>query len=250
MTKIVNTFRKNVESVEGLISFDNEVISLAIKIIEELHHSLLNLKEPITNDQLNGKRALEILSNIRTNESLKSKYSIINNQAVILLVSYFSSAVADLFREAAKAAVVLHKDERVLNSEFKIKVSELIVIEESLGDSIGDTLIVKNGISFQDMKSIQRYFDKYFGIVIKKDITVNNIILSQACRHAIAHEASIVNSRILNQTKAANPREIKQSLVLGETIEFNEEELKLVSSSMLTYVENLYDKVSTYCTKI
>jgi hypothetical protein len=245
MKSTVNTFRKNIESVEKLINFDREVLDVTIKSIKSLHESLLN-GQRITNDRLNGKRTLDVLHGFRTNDVLKSRYSIINNQAIVLLVSYFGSAIADLFREASKIAVEIHNDERVLNSELKIKINELMLLGSSPGDAIGDLLITKNSISFQDMQSIQREFKKYFGILIEKDERVNNIILSQACRHSIAHEAGIVNSRVVNQVKGADPRAIKTSLTDGELIQFSETEIKIISDSMLSYVTALSNSVNAY----
>jgi hypothetical protein len=249
MENTVETFKTNIESVEKLINFDREVLDIAITSIEELHESLLN-KQKITNDQLNGKRTLDIIKGIRTNDSLKSRYSIINNQSIVLLVSYFSSAVADLFRYASQIAIETHKEKSVLDEEIKIKVSDLSQLNATPGEVIGDLLISKNNISFQDMKSIQREFKKYFGIKIEKDDNVNNIILSQACRHSIAHEAGIVNKRILNQLQSATPRNIKQELKLNDLIEFSEKEIKQVSESMLSYVSNLSNMVNEYSKNI
>jgi hypothetical protein len=245
MYTTVTTFKKNIESVEKLINFDREVLSIAIDSIEDLHYSLLN-GQKITNEHINGKRTLDILKGIRTSDSLKIGYSIINNQAIVLLVSYFSSTLADLFRKASKIAVENHNDKRVLDEELKLKINDLINLGTSLGDIIGDLLISKNSISFQDMKSVQRGFKKYFGIHIEKDTVVNNIILSQACRHSIAHEAGIVNSRVINQLKSAARRGVKPELNEGDTIKFSEEEIKIISSSMLTYIENLSAKVKKY----
>jgi len=246
MVSTLDTFKKNIESVQKLINFDREVLDMAIGSIRDLHSKLIQPPYSIDNEKSNGKRTLDNLTNIRNNDSLKSRFSIINNQAVVLLVSYFGAAIADLFRAASKIAIEVHKDKRVLNTELKIKVDELLVYGTSLGDTIGDMLIAKNNISFQDMKSIKREFEKYFGIKIDKDQTVNNIILGQACRHSIAHEAGIVNTRVLNQIKSALPRELKEYLKEGEAIAFTEAEIKIVSDSMDSYVSKLQNQVIAY----
>lgn len=245
MKNIVSTFERNIESVESLLNFDRKVLDMAIESIHELHDYLVEYPK-ITADKYNGKRTLDTLKSIRNNDSLKSKYAVINNQAIVLLVSYFGSAVADIFRRASKIAVNTHNDERVLGEELKFKLEELLNLKSSLGDSIGELLITKNNISFQDMKSIQREFKKYFGIKIDKDINVNNIILGQACRHSIAHEAAKVNARVMNQVKGAKPRNLKESISEGEVIEFTQGEIKVVSESMLNYVKNLNQQVSEY----
>lgn len=245
MKNIVSTFERNIESVESLLNFDRKVLDMAIESIQDLHTYLVE-NRGISADLYNGQRTLDILKGIRNHDSLKSKYEAINNQAIVLLVSYFGSAVADIFRRASKIAVNTHNDERVLGEELKFKLEELLNLKSSLGDSIGELLITKNNISFQDMKSIQREFKKYFGIKIDKDINVNNIILGQACRHSIAHEAAKVNARVMNQVRGAKPRELKENISEGEVIEFTQAEIKIVSESMLNYVKSLNQQVSEY----
>jgi hypothetical protein len=245
LNDVLLTFKRNIESVESLLNFDRKVLDMAIDSIQELNEYLVDYQK-ISADQYNGKRTLDTLKAIRNNDSLKSKYAAINNQAIVLLVSYFGSAVADIFRRASKIAVDTHNDERVLGEELKFKLEELLNLKSSLADSIGELLITKNNISFQDMKSIQREFKKYFGIKIDRDINVNNIILGQACRHSIAHEAAKVNARVINQIRGAKPRNLKENLVVGQVIEFNQTEIKIVSDSMLNYVRTLNDQVSEY----
>jgi len=246
MINTLEIFKINIESVEKLINFDREVMDIALSSITSLRNTLTQPPYNIENPKANGTRTLEILSSIRNNDSLKSRYSIINNQAVVLLVSYFAAAVADLFRAASKIAVEIHKDTNVLSTELKIKVEELFAFGSNSGDAIGDLLISKNSISFQDMKSIQREFKKYFGIKIEKDKNVNNIILGQACRHTIAHEAGIVNLRVLNQISGAKPRDLKHTLSERDVIEFTENEIKIVSDSMESYVSSLQEQVVEY----
>tara|TARA_R110002072_G_scaffold302655_1_gene487101 strand:+ start:1299 stop:2051 length:753 start_codon:yes stop_codon:yes gene_type:complete len=246
MNSTVETFEKNIDSVKKLIHFDRDVLDIAITSIESLHNRLTEHPHYIQSDQANGKRTLDLLNGIRDHDSLKASYSIINNQAVVLLVSYFGSAIADLFRKASKIAVADRDEPKVLEAELKLKVEELLAFGSSFGDSIGDMLISKNSISFQDMKSIQREFGKYFGIKIEKDRNVNNIILGQACRHSIAHEAGIVNSRVINQISSAIPRDLKLNMTEGQLIEFSEQEIETVANSMLSYVVSLNKKVDSY----
>lgn len=241
----VAKFEKNIDSVKKLINFDRHLMTFAIDSIEELHKRLLNTQE-ITNPELNGEKVLTLLKQIRTNDSLKLNFSIINNQAVVLLVSYFSSAVAELFRYSCKIAINKNKAVNILDAEFKLKISEIIKLNEYPGETIGDLIINKSSISFQDMKSIRREFEKYFGIIIDKDQNVNNIILGHACRHSITHEAAIVNERVLNQSKSAIPRSLKENICVNQDITFNENEINVLSDSMLAYIKNLFKKVEEY----
>lgn len=248
--KISRTFEQNVTSVEKLINFDRLVLGMAVDSVQKLHDRLSGPPHNFDNEMLNGKRTLDSLKYIRGNNSLKLYYSTINNQAVVLLVSYFGSAVADLFRQAPVSAVNTHEADSVMNTEIKLKIKELLEFQSNDKHSIGNILISKSAISFQDMKSIQREFKSYFDIHIKKEDHVNDIILSQACRHSIVHEACIVNDRVLNQVRNATPRDIKTELKLGQEIEFTEQEIGVISSSMKRYVHSLESQVVSYCKRV
>ena len=117
----LETFESNLQSVHKLMNFDRDVQDLAITQIKELHDNLVNFHK-ITNDQLNGKRTLDILEGIRENDSLRPRYKAIFNQAIVLLVSYFGSALSDCFRFAMQNAVEL-QDKRVMDEERVITES-------------------------------------------------------------------------------------------------------------------------------
>lgn len=192
-------FEQNIQSVRKLMNFDRDVQDFAIEQIEKLHNTLVNV-DKIENETRNGKRTLDLLKQIRSNDSLRPRYQIIFNQAIVLLVSYFGSAISDCFRTATQISIALD-DKRVLNEELNIEIEELLIRGDQINDVLGDLLIQKKDISFQDMKSVSRAFKEYFGIEIKKDNVVNNIILGQACRHAIVHEGGRVNGRIIRQVR-------------------------------------------------
>ena len=91
MQTILDDFCKHVEDVNRLITFDELVMAYAINAVENLH---VHLKKNYSlKEQINGARELQMLRNIRDNDSLKPRYSLILNQAIVLLVSYFGSAV-------------------------------------------------------------------------------------------------------------------------------------------------------------
>ena len=75
MQTILNNFYNHVEDVNRLITFDEHVMNLVITTVERLHSKLK--KEGVQNEQFNGARDLLILNNIRENESLKPRYSLI-----------------------------------------------------------------------------------------------------------------------------------------------------------------------------
>lgn len=240
-------FDQNIQSVDRLMNFDRDVQDMIIGHIEEFHNTLVN-SWGIQQEHLNGKRLLDILRPIRKNDSLRSRYQLIFNQAVVLLVSHFGSALSDLFRYAVEVAIEV-EDKRVLSEELTLDIDELLESGDHLHDVLGDMLILKKDISFQDMKSVSRAFKKYFGIEIERDASVNDIILGQACRHAIVHDGGRANSRTLRQTKAARPRSLKTDLRENQQIEFTPEEVEELGKHMRKYVSNLLTQIELYKAK-
>ena len=240
----IGIFDQNVQAVVRLMNFDREIQDLAIRHLENLHKSLVSM-QGIQNEQLNGKRTLEILRGIRTNDSLRSRYQLIFNQAVVLLVSYFGSALGSLFRLAVRQAIA-GSDKRVLSEDLSVEVEELLSRGDQIQDVLGDMLIQKKDISFQDMRSVNRAFNKYFGIEIEKTDNVNNIILGQACRHAIVHDGGRANARILRQTDNARPRSLKPQISENEQIDFTPSEVEQLATDMRVYAVALHSKIQSY----
>lgn len=93
------------------------------------------------------------------------------------------------------------------------------------------------------MKSIHKAFGDYLSIEIERDRNVNNIIVAQACRHAIAHNGEIVDSKLIYQIRDSNPRDIQSALVEGNKIKFSPEEVDIVADEMKTYIDKLLIKI-------
>jgi hypothetical protein len=241
LESVLDTFCENVASVWKLVNFDTEVQKFALDGVRSLHEFLKNVKG-YDNPQWNGERTLQLLEGIRQSPVLRDRYSTIYNQAVVLLVSYFGSVVGDVFRVAAGRAME-RSDPRVLDTELKLKISELLPLAISPSDQIGDLLIQKEGITFQDMQSTHRAFRNYFGVEIQTDDVATNIIVGQACRHAIVHDGSIANARVMKQLRNAQPRTLKPNLALNENIKFSIAEVELLASEMSRYMRALVSAV-------
>lgn len=237
MHDIVETFKRQVDDVSRLIAFDQDVIAVVIRAVEELRNRLV--ARDITNEQQNGERLLTILGNIKENQSLKSRYALILNQAIVLLVSYFGSAVEDIFVRSITRTMRAASSERLRGEELRLTVGELLGLADNPEEALPALLIERKDLSFQDMQAIHRAFKDYIGVDVPRDVTVNNIILAQACRHVIVHAGGEVTARLIRQVKGAKPREIKPDLVEGNQVHFSEGEVKLVAGSMVKYVSSL-----------
>jgi len=89
------------------------------------------------------------------------------------------------------------------------------------------------------MQSVDRAFRRYFGVTLEKGQMINDIIVGQACRHAIVHAGAEVNRRLLAQIRAATPRTVKPSLEEGAAIEFSRSEVRAVMKEMLKYLRDM-----------
>jgi len=240
-TQCLQIFDENRDSVIRLLNFDKEVQQFAIKEVELLHDSLKK-KQKIDNPHINGERALDQLRSIRNSPVLKARYETIYNQGVVLMVSYFGSAIGDVFRQAS-AIAFRNRSSRVMDAELKLSVSEIFASRDAGEGFIGDLLMQKDGISFQDMQSTHRAFKQFFSVEIQIDDVIRNIIVGQACRHAIVHDGATANVRTIKQIKNITPRTLKPNITVGEKIEFSIEEVVSLAKDMREYLTALVSKV-------
>lgn len=234
--------KKNVAGVRRLINFDRDILDFAINTLTDLQEKLTE-QHGIKNPALLARNALHMLKSVRRNDSLRSKYQVIFNQCIVLLVSVFASATSELFRNGINALARTGKSADIKKEELRFTIGELEEVGYDLTESLGRLLAEKKDISFQDMKSIGRAFRDCFAIEIPKDRTVNNIIFAQASRHIIVHDAGKINDRFLRQVSGATPRDINLSPVEDTNIEFSTNEIEQVAESMLIYFSDLRNNV-------
>ncbi len=232
----IETFRKNLEEVEGLINFDRELLQVVWLTVNGLHE---HLKSRTADERYNGKRALDTIRGIRENESVRSKYEVIYNQAIVLLVSYFASALGDLFRQAVTERLTSSDPGKLLEEEFKITVTEMKDKDWNLQGAIPDLLIAKYDYTFQDMGATVRAFTSYTTLTPQRDQVMNNIIAAQACRHVIVHSGGRVTDRTVKQLLKVSPRELKREIATGDQLQFSLFEVKEVMANMTEFIERL-----------
>ena len=232
------TFSKNVESVHNLMEFDDDVLQFCIIRFSDLARRME--KSGIANRlTLTTNRSLDELKRIRTNQSLRPQYEEIFNQSLVLLVSYFGSSIRDLFKVTFIFALDSGKLGKLGEQDIKISLADLHITGDDLSGKLADIFALQKDISFQDMQSIARAFDQYLGFKPQRDNHVNNIILAQACRHAIVHNGSKADAKLLKQIADAKPRNIKQTLSFDQKIQFDPSEIKLIGESMKHYMHTL-----------
>jgi hypothetical protein len=242
----IYNFTENSSSVFKLMEFDSMVLNYCINNIEDLNYRIKNNKEiKITSPLLTADSTLKALKNINDNASMKIQYNAIYNQCLVLLVSYFSSSVKELFKKSVQFLI----DNDIpflgnLKSDIKLNFEELENSKFNLKKCIVDLVIEKKNISFQDMKSIARSFKEYFDITIEQNNDVDNIILGLASRHTIVHNLSQSDQKFMNQVSFAKRRNIKTGIKLYDSIVFNQDEIKIVNSSMIKYLTNITTNIN------
>lgn len=134
----------------------------------------------------------------------------------------------------------------IMGEELRITVEDLIEVTSDVPRYVGIALSERKDMSFQDMQSIARGFGRYFGYVPARDERVNNIIVAQACRHAMVHAGGIVDDRLVRQVQSANPRTVKPTLTVGSQIRFSPEEIDEIGRSMQWYIQDLADALGAH----
>jgi hypothetical protein len=231
-------FRTNVNAVDRLLDFDRTIIDVAVEGLQTLaleleqQHSLRRAATRIRN------RAT-MLTNIKTADSLRPQYENIFNQCVVLLISYFTSAIHTLFRQGIVLALSKDVNVPVLSKELKFSWRTMAHDEGEREGVFADLLIAQQNISFQDMQSISRAFKEYLNVQLKRSIHMKNIILGQAARHVIVHAGSIIDKKMIRQVAGCIPRTLKEEPKLGDRLQFNPQEIRVLSESMIVYVNDV-----------
>ena len=229
------------------MNFDSIVLEFCIRNIEALNDRIKNNAEiKITAPSLTADTTLSALKEIYDHESIKAQYKTIYNQCLVLLVSYFSSSVKELFKKTIQYLI----DEDIpflgnIKGDIKLNFNELENSRFDLRNCIVDFLIDKKNISFQDMKSIARAFKDYFNIFIDQTADVDNIILGLASRHTIVHNLSQSNQKFMTQIGFAKKRHLKTDIKLFDPIEFIPEEIQLINDSMIKYLKKMKTQINT-----
>jgi hypothetical protein len=241
IAEVVAAFEANVSGVAKLLSFDRDVLDHAVQGVEELHERLVSAG--FENQALNARNTLKSLRGIKDHHSLLPRYRIIFNQGIVLLVSYFGSAVHDVFKIGVQARLLLDDSRSdLMEEELKLSFRDIRDRGWNLNDIAADLLVDKKDLTFQDMKSIALAFRQYVGVEVERDENTNNIIAAQACRHVIVHAGHQVTAKMLHQLREAKPRSLKLNLVVGELVQFSPDEVELVAASMRRYVSTVAER--------
>jgi len=231
-TQIINVYK--------ITEFDSDFLLLAIDWLTQLGNDL-KTNHNIDNENLLPTRTIKLLTTVLEQGPSRAKYQPVYNQSIVLLVSYFASTLSSIFNNTLTFYLsnIDKLPKNLAKEEFKLNLFELSELNYDLSTEIGRIIARKSDISFQDMGSISKAFKQFFNIKIQWDKNVSNIIVSQACRHAIVHNGEEVDHKCIAQINHAKDRQLKLNLQENEKITFNKDEIKMVGESMKKYVSNL-----------
>ncbi len=245
MTKIFQeikeTFDKNQESVKQLMNFDRVLLDFCIMQVEGLESRLKSNQEiQLSSIHHFPTITIQALKNIRQNDSMRDQYQSIFNQCLVLSVSHFTSSVHSIFKQAINHACCCCPDLlTATNEDIKITFDELKSHHFDLTDGLGELIVKKKDISFQDMQSTHKAFKSFLNIDCEKDNHTNNIIFSQAARHTIVHALGQADEKFIRQIKDAHPRDLKSDIQYEASIQFSSEEIEVIQTSMTFYIDRL-----------
>lgn len=243
LKKVQASFEANIQSVKALVNFDRVILDLCISHLKELALKLEKLHQ-IDNPSLTAKNTIQAMNAIREHDTLRDKYQTIFNQALVLLVSYFGSAIHQIFRATLAHYVNKKADTRIQKEELRLTVEELKCHGFDLNAQIANIIITKKDYKFQDMQSINRAFEECYNYKPVHDQNVDNIIFAQASRHVIVHAGGLADERFIRQIKAASNRALRSTVSVGDQIQFLPDEINLVAESMRAYFNKSIDFLS------
>jgi hypothetical protein len=241
----LQNYLNNAEAVRQLMNFDRILLDFCIYHLQQLENNLKNNQQTkITVASLLPTNTITAIQNIKQNGSMREQYKDIFNQCLVLSVSHFSSALGSIFKQSINYASSYSPELlKASGEDIKISFQELKDFKFNLCENLGDIVIKKKDISFQDMQSTNRAFKNFLEVDMNNHKSQNNLIFTQASRHSIVHASGFANEKFMQQINHAQPRELKKDIQANDKIEFSTDEIEIVISNMNNYLSALISKI-------
>lgn len=239
---IVEAFEANLESVTRLSNFDGTVIEYVSTSILERDRKLIEALESRGTrypERLRGARIVDQLRRLRENEALRAEYSLIFNQCIVLLVSYFASSLHDLFRHFFQVKVESENAGKILKEALKVNFGQLRELDWDVRSNAADLFLTSQEISFQDMQSVYRSFSQWLGFGRTRDVVTDRIIVAQAARHCIVHAGGVANERTMSQIRGCACVDVLSGMAKGSAVSAGPSDISTVRDAMRIYIKEL-----------
>ncbi|MFA6193256.1 MAG: hypothetical protein WC726_00100 [Parcubacteria group bacterium] len=239
LTDVKNNFDENLKMVDQIVNIGSDVGNLAVNFLEGLEKQNEALSGFIPYKQKLG-IVIQTIKDIKDAPQIKSKYEIILNQALVLVVENFESFLNDCVK------VIINCYPGIIEWPEKKKILPVNVdVLRYSSPTVGDLVMasLKGEINFQDLQSTLRFFKDYLKIdfdLKNKD----NIIFAQALRNIIVHNSNTVDHGFLSQIRNTGYAEkfkdkerimlseIKYRELLGDFSGFSEKIIKELKSKI------------------
>src|SRR5688500_15242653 len=93
LDRTVKAFESNIEGVRKLMRLDQDLMDIVLGGLRSLEAKVARSAIPLPSVLQPMRNSMKHLEKVRENESLKPRFQIVFNQAVVLLVSYFSTTL-------------------------------------------------------------------------------------------------------------------------------------------------------------
>lgn len=232
LIEILADVEERVNDIGAIGDVNEDLVKIAVNNLEMIKKDLESAGRNLGILQ-KVNRQLETYQNVAKIPQLTTKFPIIREQMVVLMIGALEVFIADVYRNIAN-----NNPEYFYWNDEKEKISfdPSMLIE---GFTLGDVVLghLKNkGYSFQDLQSLIKSFEVYCGIKIDLEEESKDILIfGAAARHIIVHSRSKIDSAFQKQirnTSWANDYRDKKGL----SIEINDE-----------FVANLGDTIKTFC---
>ena len=198
LSEVYADLDERIDNIRTLADVNEELISIAINNLQSIRKDLaatgrnLGILSKIDNQLLMYQQVARI-------PQLTTKFPIIREQSVVLMVGALEVFVADVFRAIGNndPKLFVWKDPKE-----KILVEPSLISDEfTLGDAIINHLKTR-GFSFQDLQSLIRAFETYFDIKIDLNKAQLDILIAgTAYRNVIVHNRSVIDTQFLKQIR-------------------------------------------------
>lgn len=232
----IHSFRTNVAQVREILEIDKLLLGIPIHLLESVQQAQDKSKTPIQNPRMRVDKALQILRTLRDHDSVAPHLQVVRNQSLVLIVSHFTSAIRAIFIDRLAAALRAEPRPKVADEAFSISASEILDLGPDQPNGLAEAIVRKKNVSFQDMKSIARAFGDMLHVTVARTEGVNDIIVSQACRHAIVHNGGVVDERLMRQIRDTDRKRLQPRLIVGQPITLTDDEVLRAATSMEEYL--------------
>ncbi|MGY4893329.1 MAG: hypothetical protein ACO1N2_01380 [Candidatus Saccharimonadota bacterium] len=189
---------ERIDNIRAIADVNEDLVKIAVSNLNSIRKDIVATGR---NQGILQKvdRQLETYKEVAKIPELTTKFPIIREQIIVLLIGALEVFVSDIYKQIAE-----NDPEFFFWNDEKEKISfEPSLLRE--GFSLGDALVghLKNkGYSFQDLQSLIKSFEVYCGIKIELETEAKDVLIyGAASRHIIVHNRSIIDSAFLKQIR-------------------------------------------------